>query len=136
MRGRNSRQTRSPLMRAAERFAKWRLMRERGTRIPDALWKLAVRLATVHGVCRTSSVLHLDYYSLKRRLDADGSPPAPPRDSDEAMGFVELPPSTLPASRECVMELENTRGAKMRVHLRGADVPDLAALSRSFWDSE
>lgn len=133
MRGRNSRQTRSPLMRAAERFAEWRLTRERGTRIPDALWKLAVRLASVHGVCRTSSMLHLDYYSLKRRLDADGSPPTPPR---EPVGFVELPPSTLATSRECVMELENTRGAKMRVHLRGADVPDLAALSRSFWDSE
>jgi hypothetical protein len=81
-------------------------------------------------------MLHLDYYSLKRRLDADGSLPASRRHSDEPAGFVELPPSTLPASRECVMELENTRGAKMRVHLRGADVPDLAALSRSFWDRE
>ena len=72
MRGRNSRQVRSPLMRAAERFAEWRQTRELGTRIPEGLWKLAVKLASTHGVCRTSSMLRLDYYSLKRRLESVG----------------------------------------------------------------
>jgi hypothetical protein len=81
-------------------------------------------------------MLHLDYYSLKGRLEADGSSPAAARYSAEPSGFVELPASTLATSSECVIELESTRGAKMRVHLKGADVPDLAALSRSFWDSE
>ncbi len=27
-------------------------------------------------------------------------------------------------------------GAKLRVHLKGLEAPDLAALSRSFWQSE
>jgi hypothetical protein len=81
-------------------------------------------------------MLHLDYYRLKRRLHADESSPVGARDFDRPSGFVELPATALAASRECVIELESTRGARMRVHLKGADVPDLAALSRSFWDSE
>ena len=136
MRARNSRQGRSPLMRAAERFAEWRQTRELGTRIPETLWKLAVKVAGTHGVCRTSSMLSLDYYSLKRRLEAERSSPTAARHSDEPSGFVELPASTLATSSECVIELESTRGAKMRVHLKGAAIPDLAALGRSFWDSE
>jgi len=37
---------------------------------------------------------------------------------------------------ECTLELENAGGAKMRVHLKGVEAPDLAALARSFWRSE
>jgi hypothetical protein len=34
------------------------------------------------------------------------------------------------------MELEDAGGAKLRVHLKGFETPDLAALSRSFWQSQ
>jgi len=37
---------------------------------------------------------------------------------------------------ECTLELEDAGGAKLRVHLKGFETPDLAALSRSFWQSE
>jgi hypothetical protein len=30
--------------------------------------------------------------------------------------------------------LENTNGAKMRIQLRSAAMPDLAAISQSFWN--
>ena len=46
--------------------------------------------------------------------------------------FLELAPA---ADRgECTVELEDASGAKMRVHLMGVPMPDLAALSRSFWN--
>jgi hypothetical protein len=32
------------------------------------------------------------------------------------------------------LELEDASGAKMRIHLHGAEAPDLTTLSRSFWD--
>jgi hypothetical protein len=32
------------------------------------------------------------------------------------------------------LELENAAGAKMRIHLKNVATPDLAALSRSFWN--
>ena len=35
---------------------------------------------------------------------------------------------------ECCVEWEDAAGSKMRVHLRGTAMPDLAALSRSFWN--
>jgi hypothetical protein len=31
------------------------------------------------------------------------------------------------------MELENSSGARMRIHLKGAGMPDLTDLSESFW---
>ena len=50
--------------------------------------------------------------------------------------FLELPTAAWRSSGECTMELEDTDGAKLRVHLKGFAAPDLAALSRSFWQSE
>jgi hypothetical protein len=48
--------------------------------------------------------------------------------------FVELPPAVQTASGECVLEVENAGGAKMRMHLKGVVMPDLAAISQSFWN--
>ena len=49
--------------------------------------------------------------------------------------FVELPPSPL-ASNECVIEWEDAAGARMRVQVKGPNLPDLLALSRSFWNAD
>jgi hypothetical protein len=90
-----------------------------------------VKLADGHGLNRTASVLGLDYYSLKKRVEArkPDSMSVPP-------AFIELSPPSLGASGECVVEFEDGAGASMRVHLRGCDVPDLVALGRSFWSGE
>jgi hypothetical protein len=90
-----------------------------------------VKLAVAHGLSRTSSALRLDYYTLKRRVDSTNSAahPATP-------AFVELSPPPLATPRECVIEFADDSGATMRVHLRGGEVPDLVALSRSFWSGE
>jgi hypothetical protein len=47
-----------------------------------------------------------------------------------------LPPAAWPGSGECTLELEDAGGAKLRVHVKGFEAPDLAALSRSFWQVE
>jgi hypothetical protein len=31
---------------------------------------------------------------------------------------------------------EDAAGAKMRVHLKGVEAPDVVALSRSFWEAQ
>jgi hypothetical protein len=38
------------------------------------------------------------------------------------------------ASGECTVELENATGVKMRVHLKGGAVADLAAVCRALWN--
>ncbi|MFW6106840.1 MAG: hypothetical protein ACOC8H_01630, partial [bacterium] len=48
--------------------------------------------------------------------------------------FLELSPLGRMNTGECILELEDGEGAKMRVHLKGHEVPDLAALARGFWD--
>ena len=49
-------------------------------------------------------------------------------------GFIELASPATNGVCSCTLELENTSGAKMRVQLRSITMPDLAAISRSFWN--
>jgi hypothetical protein len=167
--GRRHREIPAPLSRGRDRFEVWRRTRQVGTRIPDELWSLAVKLADHHGISRTASVLGLDYYSLKKRVEAGNSgvtsvPSAfveGSASSDSAFvegsassdsasarpAFIELSSSSLQGvpsmgvSNECVVEFEDGAGARLRVHLRGSDAPDLVAcglvaLGRSFWSAE
>jgi hypothetical protein len=123
------RQFPADLARARSRFQAWRLKREPGCRIPQALWGMALGLARTHGVSRTALALGLDYYSLRRRVEAAVAKP-----QSEALSFVELP-SPIRVGKECRLELDNGAGATMRVHLVGYDAADVEALSRSFWDA-
>ena len=63
------------LAQARSRFEDWREQRPGSRRIPQPLWALAVRLASTHGVSRTATALGLDYYSLKKRVQAPGQEP-------------------------------------------------------------
>jgi hypothetical protein len=114
--------------RLGQRFAVWRKSRQRGERIPESLWRAAVKVASEHGLNSTAQTLKLDYYSLKRRLEESAaSSPARPM-------FVELPSAPVPIVNECVIELEDAAGSRLRVQLKGQNAPDLLALSRSFWN--
>jgi hypothetical protein len=114
------------LVQAQRRFQAWRGQRTPGTRIPQSLWAIAVKLAKVHGVGRTAAVLRLDYYSLKRHAEDLATPnsPAPPP-------FVEVTPPIL-LSRQCRLEFEDRSGVVIRVQLVGYDAADIEALSRGF----
>jgi hypothetical protein len=117
------------------RFEQWRAGRVVGERIPSELWAGAVAATVEHGAYRVAAELHLDYAVLKRRAAlAGGTTPA----SELAPRFVEL---FAPAGREipatshaqCVVELNNARGAKMRVELNGDGLAGLAAMCSAFW---
>ena len=117
-------------------FDQWRAGRKVGERIPVELWAGAVAAAVEHGAYRVSAELHLDYAVLKRRAAlATGSAPA----AELAPRFVELfapagPTRPAVASQpECVVELENARGAKMRVELSGNGLSGLSSLCSAFW---
>ena len=125
------------LERLRRRFERWRRTRKVRGRIPDLLWTAAVKLAAEYGTHRTARALRVDYYALKKRIE--GTPAATAsRRPEEVAGatFLELPPPTWAGSGECTLELEDAGGAKLRVHLKGFVAPDLAELSRSFWQNE
>jgi len=135
------------LQNARERFQRWRQTRRGRSRIPEALWDSAVAMARLYGVSRTAKVLRLGYYSLKKRVenetagltgDADEGVSeslwrARAADSGTTFLEVEVPAAPSSGSGDCLLECEDGRGAKMRVHLKGAAAPDLIALARSFW---
>jgi hypothetical protein len=51
-----------------------------------------------------------------------------------AAPFIELVAPASGGLCHCSLELENTSGAKMRIQLKSVAMPDLAAISRSFWN--
>lgn len=116
------------LSRLERRFSAWRKSRVPGERIPAPLWKAAARLAVDYGLSQTATVLKLDYYSLQKRLDEQGSGTA------SQAAFVELPSAPIAPANECIIEFEDGMGASMRLHWKGAAMPDVLALGRSFWN--
>ena len=116
------------LLRGRDRFRLWREGRQVGDRIPQTLWNFAVGLARAHGISRTSNVLGLDYYHLKKRVE---------KSVDEAASldaaFIELP---APVTKQCLFELDNGAGVIRRLQLMGYDSADVEILARMFWNSK
>ena len=106
-------------------FENWRRERKRGQRIPQNLWATAVELVKQHGVWPTARALHLDHDRLKRRL-GNGE-----EQDVNSSAFVELIPQGAMLCA-CIVEMEDGRGARMRIELKGA-AADLTSLSRTFW---
>jgi hypothetical protein len=140
----NARKTRdlpAPLEGVRRRFEQWREVRKARARIPDSLWASAVKLAREYGINRTAKALRVDYYSLKKRLGQESVAgqdfamvPFGTPESRAAATFLELASPSPTGACDCTLELEDTIGSKMRVHLKAATPLDLAALCRSFWN--
>ena len=109
---------------AQEQFENWRRERKRGERIPADLWATAVELAKQRGVWPIAKALGLDHSQLKRRAGND-------EEDEKSDAFVELIPQGA-MLYSCIVEMEDGRGARMRVELKGA-AADVTALSRTFW---
>jgi len=135
MKARKTRAIPARLARARERFDHWRKTRQR-RRIPEGLWKAAVKLAADYGTYRTARTLRLNCESLKKRVQST-SQDAPPSQEPRA-SFWELIPDAVsgaPASRtepEFIVEVEDGSGRKLRVQWKG-NFAELSALSQSLW---
>ena len=115
----------------------WRTGRKLDERIPAPLWAAAVGAAREQGLHRVAIELHLDYAGLKRRVEGGGA--TPPR-GEVAPRFVELSApaasmTTAAGRAECIVEMGNARGAKMRVELNGQGLAGLAGLCSAFWSA-
>jgi hypothetical protein len=132
MRSRKTQAIPARLEAGRRRFERWRRTRQGHSRIPESLWTSAVKLAGVYGLCRTARMLRLDYNALKKRVNSAGAHDSSVQET--ATAFVELVPPQLGGRPECIVELEHPRGAKMRIHVKGSDSPDVvAAVSQVFF---
>ena len=114
-------------------FDAWRRRRRGRSPIPARLWALAAEHAHATGVHFTARRLRLNYYSLKQRVERVGASRSPGTRAVPA--FVEVVTSALPpgGGSECVIDLADARGATMRIVVKSAALPDVAALSQVFW---
>ena len=123
------------LQEISARFTRWRETRMRGQHIPRHLWAAAVELATKHGVEAVAGVLRVDLERLKARLEPAGERA---QSSKGDAQFVEMRVAPAPPSAQrcdCAIELNNARGARMRVELNGDGLASLAELCSAFWSA-
>jgi len=119
------------LAQVKERFAQWRLGRKPGERISNVLWGAAVGLVEQHGLQRTAQALGVDGDQLKRHVARCAGPA---RLSKATPQFVELftqPAPSAASASPCIVEMQNVRGAKMRVEL--GSIAGLDGLVSAFW---
>ncbi|MFA6046848.1 MAG: hypothetical protein WC718_17835 [Phycisphaerales bacterium] len=116
------------------RFERWRQTHKPRSRIPDSLWTVAAKMAGTYGLHRTARALRVEYYALKKHMEQPSCAVRGRLESGPATTFMELPPSLPGSLCDLTLELEDAAGAKMRLHLTAAVPPDLAAISRSFWN--
>lgn len=112
-------------------FERWRGKQKPRTRLPDHLWALATELAREFGLNPTASILRLDYYGLKKRLEqpvVDDTSSATANPS-----FLELLPVETTPAVECTIECQNAAGTQIRIQLKGPNLPDLTGLCSELW---
>jgi hypothetical protein len=113
------------------RFEAWRKRRRCRSRIPEFLWESAVELCRERSVWEVSRALRLNYNVLKLRVHGS-------RSRGFAVGqrpdFVRLDLGSSMTPSECLVEMEASNGARMRMSFKG--VPrefDPIELSQVFW---
>ena len=121
-----------PIVQLQRQLEQFRSTQPRRTKLPESLWQAAVELARQHGVYPVAHPLRLDYMQLKKRL---GGVPSPRRKTTKP-AFVELVAPSPGKVDEWVIEVESSRGAKMRIQWKATVPPDWASLLRAWREVE
>jgi hypothetical protein len=113
-----------------EQFKNWRRTRKSHRPIPEKLWQAAVSLTAKHTLSQISKELVVDYTALKKRV------PIKKKNTAAKMSpadFIELKLDPPAALLECIVDMEDNLGAKMRMHIRGKTDFDILQLAKAFW---
>jgi hypothetical protein len=114
-----------------EQFRIWRRTRAKRCAIPDRLWQAAESLYPQYSVYHISKTLHLNYTDLKQRMT--------PKLSTELSAtvtkadFIELGLSDSMSLADCVVEMQDSNGSRMRMHFKWGIGVDLLELGKVFW---
>jgi hypothetical protein len=131
-----------------EQFILWRNNRRRRGPVPEQLWEAAVSLAEDYSIGHICKVLGLNHRQLKRKIQ-DHRVNRHPQEG-RSCHFVELAVSepesdavSIPESdviskpesdSEYVMEMEDPKGGKLRVHIKGGEFGfNLLEVAKAFW---
>ncbi|MBT6499407.1 MAG: hypothetical protein HOK67_05845 [Deltaproteobacteria bacterium] len=112
-----------------QQFKKWRDNRQHRRRIPDELWEAAASLSGQYSIHYISKSLGVNHSALRDRIASRSLS----KNTEIQTCFFELPPPLTPPTSECLVEMENIHGDKMRMHFTGEISLDLLALGQNFW---
>ncbi|MBU0767414.1 hypothetical protein KKF55_06615 [Patescibacteria group bacterium] len=118
------------LEQVCQQFEYWRQTREKRCAIPEELWRAAKSLYPGYSLYHISKALRLNYTDLKQRFEQK-QPTFIPRPINPAE-FIELKVNSGIQPAECLVEMEDPFGAKMRMHFKGGAGLDLLELGRVF----
>lgn len=113
-----------------EALTAWRATPGKGQRIPDAVWRVAVRVAKRHGLNPVSRALGLDYNCLKRHVAGDGR--SKKRSAGLGPAFMEVRSEAGPEDLACVIEMEKGGGTRMRICVKSAATVDWCRIKEAF----
>ena len=114
-----------------QQFSTWRKDRTKRTSIPGELWEAAINLFRFkeYSINDISKALRLNYSDLKKRISSR----TPIIRDDQSPEFIKLDYSQSVFPSECIVEMEDRSGAKMKMCFRGNTDLDLLELGKSFW---
>ena len=109
---------------AKQGFERWRRSPKRSRRIPERLWRMAAKAASIHGVYATARELRLNATRLKEQIRSLGQGRTSElreqvrslgqdRDAEKTPGFVEFPWLGATPVSECILEAEDREGGKL-----------------------
>ena len=124
---------RPSLSEVKEQFKIWRRTRKSPRPIPEKLWQAAVSLTATHSISQISKELVLDYSALKKRVPIKKKSTAK---KTSMPNFIELNLEPPAAESVCMVEMQDTLGGKMRMHIRGKPDFDLLELAKVFWSKQ
>jgi hypothetical protein len=121
-----------PLESVRDQFEKWREgKRKPRESIPEHLWEAASKLRSKYPLSRISKALRLNHTDLKNRISGQKAKPCTKKQSSPL--FVELDRVESFTASECIVEMEDDFGSKMRMRFKGKAELDLLELCRAFW---
>ncbi len=124
----------SALEEVKQQFKIWRKTRTGRERIPASLWQAAAEVFEIggHNLHRISKTLRLNQTALKKYVQQQ-FPGAIKVKPEKTPSFIALELDSPLLVSECVIEMEDTTGAKMRMCLRGKTDPNILEICKSFW---
>lgn len=131
----------SALEEVQQQFQLWRKTKTGRERIPASLWQAAAEVFYIgeHSLHRISKALHLNYTALKQYVEAhqpSSIEVEPDVTSEAPPAFIRFELDTPSAVSECIIEMEDLTGAKMRMCLRGKTDPSILGICHSFWNHQ
>ena len=125
----------SALEEVKQQFKIWRKTKTAGReRIPASLWQAAAEVFEIgdHSLHTISKTLHLNQTALKKYVQQQ-FPRAIKVKPEVTPSFIALELESPLLVSECVIEMEDTTGSKMRMCLRGKTDPNILEICKSFW---